>query len=97
MTVTSKSKEASLKYASNFKNSNNNGKLPSQSSIDSFVKNENNKSTFSDFDTNENNKYIPLKNIMEWEIQNYLPIIKQLMSWMMEKQQEEVLDIDMPK
>ncbi len=61
LTVTSKSKEASLKYASNFKNSNNNGKLPSQSSIDSFVKNENNKSTFSDFDTNENNKYIPLK------------------------------------
>lgn len=59
--VTSKSKEASLKYASNFKNSNNNGNLPSQSSIDSFVKNENNKSTFSDFDTNENNKYIPLK------------------------------------
>ena len=59
--VTSTSKESSLKYASNFKNSNNNGNLPSQSSIDSFVKNENNKSTFSDFDTNENNKYIPLK------------------------------------
>ena len=59
--VTSKSKEDSLKYASNFKNSNNNGNLPSQTSIDSFVKNENNKSSFSDFDTNENNKYIPLK------------------------------------
>lgn len=63
LTVTSKSKEASLNYANDFKNSNNKGNLPSQSSIDSFVsvKNENNKSTFSDFDTNENNKYIPLK------------------------------------
>lgn len=63
LTVTRESKRASLNYANDFKNSNNEGNLPSQSSIDSFVsvKNKNNKSTFSDFDTNENNKYIPLK------------------------------------
>lgn len=63
LTVTSKSKEDSLNYAKDFKNSNNEGNLPSQSSIDSFVsvKNKNNRSSFDDFDTNENNKYIPLK------------------------------------
>lgn len=59
--VTDNSKEASLNYANAFKNSNNNGSLPSQATIDSFVKNENNKSSFNDFDREENNKFIPEK------------------------------------
>lgn len=62
--MTDNSKEASLNYANAFKNSNNNGSLPSQATIDSFVKNENNKSSFNDFDREENNKFIPEKNIM---------------------------------
>lgn len=59
--VTDNSKEVSLNYANAFKNSNNNGSLPSQATIDSFVKNENNKSSFNDFDRDENNKFIPEK------------------------------------
>ena len=55
--VTDNSKEVSLNYANAFKNSNNNGSLPSQATIDSFVKNENNKSSFNDFESSFSNSF----------------------------------------